>query len=215
MPTAIVTGSGGLIGSESVRHLVDARLRRRRDRERHARALLRRRGVDGARSPSELAEAYPRRSARSSSTSATRDGVERVFAEHAGAHRARRSTPPRSRRTTGRRASPHTDFDGQCERHAQPAGGDARALPEARRSSSARPTRSTATRRTRCRCVELETRLEMPEDHRYYRRHRHVDVDRPLAPTRCSASPRPPPTCWCRSTGATSACRPSASAAAA
>ena len=34
-------------------------------------------------------------------------------------------------------------------------------------------------------------------------------------PTRCSASPRRPPTCWCRSTAATSTCRPSASAAAA
>ena len=34
-------------------------------------------------------------------------------------------------------------------------------------------------------------------------------------PTRCSASPRRRPTCWCRSTGATSRCRPWPSAAAA
>ena len=41
MPVAIITGAGGLIGSEAVDHFVARGLRRRRHRERHAGQLLR------------------------------------------------------------------------------------------------------------------------------------------------------------------------------
>ena len=78
------------------------------------------------------------------------------------------STPPRSPRTTGRRRDPQTDFARQRQRHAQPARGDARSTAPTRPSSSPRPTRSTATRPNCLPLVELETRLELPEDHRYF-----------------------------------------------
>ena len=57
--------------------------------------------------PQRLLDELRRASARSTSTSATRDGVERVFERHRARPRAGRSTPPRSRRTTGRRSDPH------------------------------------------------------------------------------------------------------------
>ena len=59
LATAIVTGSGGLIGSESVASLRRAGLRRRRARERHARAVLRARRLDAAQSASNSRERYP------------------------------------------------------------------------------------------------------------------------------------------------------------
>ena len=49
-------------------------------------------------------------SAAPSSTSATPTASMRLFAEHARDDRAASSTRPRSRRTTGRRREPHTDF---------------------------------------------------------------------------------------------------------
>ena len=49
MPVAIITGSGGLIGSEAVDHFIGRGLRRGRDRERHAGPLLRPRVLDLAR----------------------------------------------------------------------------------------------------------------------------------------------------------------------
>ena len=67
-------------------------------------------------------------------------------------------------------------------------------LPRRDRSSSARPTRSTATRPNRLPLEELETRLELPEDHRYFERDRHDDVDRlldPLAVRRLEGRRRP------------------------
>ena len=99
MPVAIITGAGGLIGSEAVEHFVARGLRRRRHRERHAGQLLRPRGLDLARdrAPRRRALRVPlgerrhprprRRSTRSSPSTPARSSWS--------------STPPPSPRTTG------------------------------------------------------------------------------------------------------------------
>ena len=91
------------------------------------------------------------------------------------------------------------------------------ALPRGDRSSSRRPTRSTATRPNDLPLGrDRDAAGARPGAPASRARHRRDDVDRPLARTRLfGASQGWPPTCWCRSTGATSACRPAASAAAA
>ena len=106
MSVAVVTGSCGLIGSEAALHFgslgldvvgIDNDMRR---------VFF---GADGStawnREPpagAPRAGATPPRR----STSATATAMLRLFARYGRGHRARRSTPPRSRRTTGRRASP-------------------------------------------------------------------------------------------------------------
>ncbi len=130
------------------------------------------------------------------------EGVERLFRRHAGSIEVVVHTAAQPSHDWAAR-EPQTDF-------AVNANGTLNLLEAARthaptrRSSSAPPTRSTATPPTGCRLTEHETRLELPESHRYSRRHRQLDVDRPLAPIRCSGPRRPRPTCWCRSTAATS-----------
>ena len=85
MPVAIITGSGGLIGSESVRHFVEAGY----DvigLENDMRARFFGPEASTAHTTDALVRALPgRRSARSRSTSATPTASTRVFAEHAGA----------------------------------------------------------------------------------------------------------------------------------
>ena len=94
--------------------------------------------------------------------------VERIFArarrpDRAG-HPHRRPALPRLGRAASRRptsASTPT-APSTCSRRPAPTR-------PTRPSSSARPTRSTATRRTGCRWKTLEKRLELPEDHPYYK----------------------------------------------
>ena len=167
MAIAIVTGSGGLIGSESVRALRRGRLRRGRDRERHARALLRRRGVDAPRHASGWSSALRRLPLASSSTSATPTASSGVFAEHAReielvVHTA--AQPSHDWAAT----DPHDRLRRQRQRHAQPARGGARRTRPTRRSSSPRRTRSTATGRTACRSSSSRRGSSCPSDHRYY-----------------------------------------------
>ena len=96
------------------------------------------------------------------------DGVDAPLRAHARATSSSSSTPPRSRRTTGRRRDPQTDFTVN-------ANGTLNLLEAARQPQPgrdvrlhARRTRSTATGRTSCRSSSSTTRLELPEDHRYY-----------------------------------------------
>ena len=100
---AIVTGSGGLIGSESVRHLVARGLRRGRDRERHAQPLLRPRGLDlaGHRGARDGVPGVPLGRARHPRRRGGRAAVRRATPARSRSS----STPPPSRPTTGRRAS--------------------------------------------------------------------------------------------------------------
>ena len=212
-PSLSITGSGGLIGSESVAALRRGRLRRDRHRKRHARDVLRAVGLD-ARPDRAPERSYPTRSARSTLDIRDADG------DRPPVRRAMRGELELVVHTAAQpshdwaASDPQTDFTVNANGTLNLLEA-ARATRRTRPSSSARPTRSTATRRTTCRSRTSRSRLELPAGHRYARRHRHVDVDRRLPRTRCSASPRPPPTCSCRSTGATSTCRPSASAAAA
>ena len=112
---------------------------------------------------------HPRRRRRST----------RLFARARPARSSSSSTPPRSPRTTGRR--PTRRPTSRSTRTARSTCSRRRAGTRRRRpSSSARPTRSTATCPTRCRWSSVGTRLELPAGHRYHRRHRHLDVDRPL-----------------------------------
>ena len=167
MPVAIVTGSGGLIGSESVSHFVRAGydvvgiendmrvcvLRRRRRRPRNA--------------PQRSARTYRRARSRSLDLDIRdADGDRARLRASTRSRSSSSSTPRRSLRTTGRRAtrsptSPSTrPARSTCSRR---RAGTARP----RRSSSPRRTRSTATGRTSCRSSSDETRLELPADHPY------------------------------------------------
>ena len=137
---AVVTGSGGLIGSEAARRLVEAGL----DVvgiENDLRATFFGPDASTASTTAELPNppgfhhAEPRRSRRGR--------VERLFREHAKDYGM--FMPPPSPRTTGRRAIPDRlstpTAHSTCSRRPGPTH-------PTRRSSSARPTRSTATRRT-------------------------------------------------------------------
>ena len=193
MPTAIVTGSGGLIGSESVRHFVEAGYDVIGHRERHAGAVLRARRVDARTSASALVERYRR--------------VPLARARHPRRRRRRaacsREHAPELELVVHTAAQPSHDWAAsrsadrlrrQRQRHAQPARGRAPARPgrDVRLLLDEQGLRRHA--RTRCRSSSTSTRLELPEDHRVVRRHRHVDVDRRTRRTRCSASRRRPPT---------------------
>ena len=110
--------------------------------------------VDGFRS---LAARHPRRGGRRARLRAsTARGIELVV------HTAAQPSHDWAA------SDPHTDFGVNAQRHAEPARGRARALPRRDASSSPRRTRSTATGRTSCRSRTAETRLELPEDHRWH-----------------------------------------------
>ena len=133
------------------RALRRGRLRRDRDRERHARALLRPGGVDRAADAQRCSSALRHVPLRSTSTSATPTASTRVFAEHAQRDRARRPhrgaalarlggvaiRRPTSRSTPTARST--------CSRRR------ARHTPGRDLHLHARRTRSTATARTACR----------------------------------------------------------------
>ena len=167
MPVAIITGSGGLIGSEAVDHFVARGLRRRRDRERHAGQLLRPRGLDLARHRA-ADRGLPRRVPLGERRHPRRRGGRADLPPSTPARSSSSSTPPPSPRTTGPRASRRPT---SASTPTAPSTCSRRRAPTAptRPSSSARPTRSTATRRTGCRSQSLEKRLELPEDHPYYK----------------------------------------------
>ena len=160
MGVAVVTGSGGLIGSESVAFLRRAGVRRDRRRERHARALLRRRGVDRSRRPSACVRAYASFRSVERSTSAIARGST-------GCSRGMRQasswsfTPRRNPRTTGRRRSSDR-LRGQRQRHAQPARGDTSHAPDAAFIFTS-TNKVYGDLPNPLPLVELDTRVELPE----------------------------------------------------
>ena len=168
MPVAIITGAGGLIGSEAVEHFIGRGLRRRRDRERHAGQLLRPRVLDRAR------HRAPGRRARRASTGRTLD-IRDADGDRADLRRARRldrAGRPHRRPALPRLGRPRAAdrLRRQRQRHPQPARGRPRPLPRRARSSSARPTRSTATRPTACRCEDAgDSGWSCPRHHPYYK----------------------------------------------
>ena len=150
-------------------------------------------------------------SARWRSTSGTPTASSRIFAERAGAIELVIHTAAQPSHDWAA-SDPQTDFGGERQRHAQPAGGCSRGTRPRRRSSSARRTRCTETCPNSLPLMELEHAPGAARGPPLLPRASTRRCRSTPRPTRCSASPRPPPTCSCRSTGATSTCRRSASA---
>ena len=212
MPAAIVTGSGGLIGSESVRHFVAGGFDVVGIENDMRAQLLRAGGLDRARDRAPLVEAHPefrsvearhpRRRRRRPRLRRRRRDLELVVHTAAQPSHDWAAREPQTdfgvnangtlnlleaarRHRPGRDLRLHLDEQGLRRPAELPAAGRRRLAPRA----AATTTATTAASTPRCRSTARRTR--------------------------CSASRRPPPTCWCRSTAATSTCRPSASAAAA
>ena len=212
MPVAIITGLGRPDRLRGRRALHRRGLRRRRHRERHAGPLLRPRVLDLARDRAPRRRAlrvplgerrHPRRATRSSGSSASTPGRS-SWSIHTAAQPSHDWAA----------SEPQTDFGVN-------ANGTLNLLEAARAHCPDAPFIFCSTNKVYGDTPEPAAAGRPREAARAARvppllqRHRHLDVDRHLAPTRCSASPRRRPTCWCRSTAATSTCRPSASAAAA
>ena len=166
MPVAIITGSGGLIGSEAVGHFVARGLRRRRHRERHAGQLLRPRGLDRARHRAAARRPTPSSAARTS-TSATREAVDRIFREHGGQIELVIHTAAQPSHDWAA-SDPQTDFGVN-------ANGTLNLLEAARAHCPEAPFIFCSTNKVygdtpnRLPLEDLEKRLELPESHRYYR----------------------------------------------
>ena len=209
MPTAIVTGSGGLIGSESVRRFIEAGW----DVvgiENDMRARFFGEEASTAHVTEGLREGYPEfRSLDLDIRDA--EGVSRAFADLGGKLDAVIHTAAQPSHDWAAR-EPQTDFGVN-------ALGTLNLLEAAREHAPDVPFIFCSTNKVygdtpnHLPLEELEKRARTARVPSLPQGHRHLDVDRPLAPTRSSASPRRPPTCSCRSTAATSTCRPSASAA--
>ena len=180
MRIAIVTGSGGLIGSESVRYFAEQGFDVIGiENDMRARFF----GPTASTTPTteRLAARCPTRSAALElDIRDARRRRARCSPQHARDDRAgrphRRAALARLGGVATRTPTSRVNANGTLNLLA----GRARHTARTRRSSSPRPTRSTATARTSCRCVELETRLELPEDHRWYGGIDTDDVDRPL-----------------------------------
>lgn len=164
MPTAIITGSGGLIGSESVRHFAEAGW--------HVIGLendMRRRFFGPAASTREVTERLEERYDGFQSVQLDvrdADGVERVFAEHARSlelviHAAAQPSHDWAA------SDPQTDFTVN-------ANGTLNLLEAARRHAPAATFVFCSTnkvygdRPNDLPLLELGTRLELPEDHAYF-----------------------------------------------
>ena len=178
VPAAVVSGSGGLVGSECVRRLVESGW----DvigLECDLRAQFFGPEASTAAVSAELADRYDEfrwlevdirdTSAVDSAFSSEADRIELVV------HTAAQPSHDWAAR------DPQTDFGVN-------ANGTLNLLEATRASAptppscSAPPTRSTATHPTGCRSSELDARLELPRDHPWFEGHRHDDVDRSLDP---------------------------------
>jgi CDP-paratose 2-epimerase len=165
MPTAIVTGSGGLVGAESVRHFVQAGY----DvvgLENDMRARFFGADASTARTSQALVERYPSELRALEIDIRDADGVARVFAErgeqielviHAAAQPSHDWAA----------SDPQTDF-------AVNAGGTLNLLEATREHAPEATFVFCSTNKVygdlpnSLPLVELERRLELPEDHRYY-----------------------------------------------
>jgi CDP-paratose 2-epimerase len=165
MPTAIVTGSGGLVGAESVRHFVQAGY----DvvgLENDMRARFFGAEASTARTSQALIERYPNEFRSLEIDIRDADGVARVFAERAGQielviHAAAQPSHDWAA------SDPQTDF-------AVNAGGTLNLLEATRAHAPAATFVFCSTNKVygdlpnSLPLVELDTRLELPEDHRYF-----------------------------------------------
>ncbi len=174
MPIAIVTGSGGLDRSESVRHFVEAGYDVVGiENDMRARFF----GPDASTAPQtrRLLDAYDAFRSRRRSTSATPTASTGSSRSIARGPRARDPHRGAALARLGRVGSADR-LHGQRERDAQPARGDAAARPRPP-SSSPRRTRSTATGRTPP-ARRARDAPGAPRGPRVLRRHPDLDVDR-------------------------------------
>ena len=211
MRRAIVTGSGGLVGSETVAHLVEAGF----DvvgLENDMRSYFF--GPEASTRPQteRLLDAYGDGFRSIDTEIRDGDAVDSLFAEYrAGLELIVHTAAQPSHDWAA--SEPRTDFTIN-------ANGTLNLLESTRRHSPdatfvfASTNKVYGDRPNTLPFVELETRLELPDDHEYY-----AGIPTPSRSTsrctRSSACRRRPPTCSSRSTGVTSACPPCASAAAA
>ncbi|HSZ06026.1 MAG TPA: NAD-dependent epimerase/dehydratase family protein [Solirubrobacteraceae bacterium] len=166
MPIAIVTGSGGLIGSESVRHFVEAGY----DvigLENDMRARFFGADASTAHTTEALVRRYPGEFRSLEVDIRDAEGVARIFAERAGAIELVIHTAAQPSHDWAA-SDPQTDF-------AVNANGTLNLLEAARRSAPnatfifCSTNKVYGDRPNGLPLVELEKRLELPEDHRYHR----------------------------------------------
>jgi CDP-paratose 2-epimerase len=166
MPKAIVTGSGGLIGSESVGHFVQAGYEVV-GLENDMRARFFGADASTAHTTQALKERYPAQFRSLELDIRDLEGVERVFAEHAGGielviHAAAQPSHDWAA------SDPQTDF-------AVNANGTLNLLEATRKHAPDATFVFCSTNKVygdlpnQLPLLELESRLELPEDHRYHR----------------------------------------------
>ena len=165
MPVAIVTGSGGLIGSESVRHFVQAGY----DvvgLENDMRAEFFGADASTAHTTRALTERYPAELRSLELDIRDADGVARVFAEHGKRIELVIHTAAQPSHDWAAK-DPQTDF-------AVNAGGTLNLLEATRKHAPSATFVFCSTNKVygdlpnQLPLVELPQRLELPEDHRYY-----------------------------------------------
>ncbi|HXD55749.1 MAG TPA: NAD-dependent epimerase/dehydratase family protein [Solirubrobacteraceae bacterium] len=165
MPVAIITGSGGLIGSESVRHFVEAGYEVV-GLENDMRSQFFGAGASTAHTTEVLASRYSDSFRSLQVDIRDREGVERVFSERGGAIELVVHTAAQPSHDWAAR-DPQTDFGVN-------ANGTLNLLEATRNHAPAATFIFCSTnkvygdRPNSLPLLELETRLELPEDHPYY-----------------------------------------------
>jgi CDP-paratose 2-epimerase len=166
MPVAIITGSGGLIGSESVRHFVQAGY----DvvgLENDMRARFFGSDASTAHTTEALIARYPREFRSLEIDIRDTDGVTKIFAEHAGEIELVIHTAAQPSHDWAA-SDPQTDF-------AVNANGTLNLLEATRKHAPSATFIFCSTNKVygdqpnQLPLLELPQRLEMPEDHRYYK----------------------------------------------
>jgi CDP-paratose 2-epimerase len=166
MPTVIVTGSGGLIGSESVSHFVQAGYRVvGLENDMRARFF----GADASTAPitEALVERYPREFSSLEIDIRDADAIDRIFAEHSSQIELVIHTAAQPSHDWAA-SDPQTDF-------AVNANGTLNLLEATRRHAPDATFVFCSTNKVygdlpnQLPLVELPQRLELPEDHRYHR----------------------------------------------
>ena len=212
MSTVIVTGAGGLIGSESVRHFAAAG-HTVVGIENDMRARFFGPSASTAHMTQRLLEEFPDNFRWVELDIRDNDGIDRLFAELAAdleliVHTAAQPSHDWAA------SDPHTDFTVNANGTLNLLRPRAVHKPEATFIFTS-TNKVYGDRPNYLPLVELRVAAGAARRPRVLRRHPGHDVDRPHAALALRRLQGRPPTCSCRSTGATSTCRRSASAAAA
>ncbi len=178
MPVAIITGAGGLIGSEAVEHFIGEGF----DVvgvENDMRASFFGPESSTSHVTERLVSEHPEFRWENADIR-DRDAIDRIFGEHAGQIELVVHTAAQPSHDWAA-SDPQTDFGVN-------ANGTLNLLEAARAHCPDAPFIFCSTNKVygdtpnRLPLEDLEKRLELPESHPYYERHRHLDVDRLLDP---------------------------------